>query len=221
MKLQTKKKPGAWYVIISALLVLGLLGYGAYELRKWYMATQNPTPTITTGTITYSTDTPDETKPTQACEDYKVADPLPRTITIESIGVRACIERVGVDQNNQVAVPTNIHTAGWFERSAIPGEAGVSLIDGHVLGRYADAVFAKLGTIEAGAVISVELGDGTVRDFEVFSMKTYSLEEAQGVYLEKADGVSNQLTLITCGGQYNNAANTYDKRVIVQARLVE
>lgn len=220
MKLQTKKKPAVWYILIIALLALGLLGYGGYELRKWYLATQNPTPTITTGTITYSTDTPDETKPTQACEDYKVADPLPRTITIESIGVRACIERVGVDQNKQVAVPTNIHTAGWFEGSAIPGEAGVSLIDGHVLGRYTDAVFAKLGTIKAGAVISVELGNGTVRDFEVFSMKTYGLDEAQSVFLQKADGVSNQLTLITCG-QYNQAANTYDKRVIVQARLVE
>ena len=220
MRLRTKKR-NRWYILPIILVTLLLLGYGGFEAWRWYSLTHNSSPTISANTVAVSTDTPDETQPTEACENYTVGPKVPRTITIESIGVDGCIERVGVDQNKLVAVPTNIHLAGWYEESVLPGEVGVSLIDGHVLGRYNDAIFAKLGTVTPGAVISIEFGDGSSKKFEIFSLNTYDLEKAQSEFLKQAQGVEKQLTLITCGGDFDRAAQTYNKRVIIQAKLVE
>ncbi len=220
MRLRTQKRT-KWYILPIILVTLLLLGYVGFEAWRWYSLTHNPSPTISANTVTVSTDTPDETQPAEACDSYRVGPKVPRTITIESIGVDGCIERVGVDRNKLVAVPTNIHLAGWYEESVLPGEVGVSLIDGHVLGRYNDAIFAKLGTVTPGAVISIEFGDGSIKKFEIFSLNTYDLEKAQDEFLKQAQGVEKQLTLITCGGDFDRAAQTYNKRVIVQAKLVE
>lgn len=201
------------------LVSVSLLAYGGFMLWQWYSATNNPSPTISTQSVTVSTTTPDETPPIDACKNYTVAPTLPRHITIESIGVSACIEHVGVDQNNQVAVPTNIHLAGWYTQGPIPGQQGVSLIDGHVLGRYGDAVFADLANVKANDIVKIEFGDKTVKEFEIFSSQTFSLEDSQDEFLKQVPGVDSQLTLITCGGDFDSSSQTYSDRVVVRAKL--
>ena len=61
-----------------------------------------------------------------------------RRLLLQVISIDAYLQNVGVDQNNQIAVPNNIHIAGWFVDSVRTGENGLSIIDGRVDGRAAN-----------------------------------------------------------------------------------
>lgn len=82
--------------------------------------------------VTYSTETPEEKLPVDAGYSWKGQKNDPKRIVISKIGVDSLVQNVGVDQNQQIAVPNNIHIAGWFIDSVRPGESGLSIIDGHV-----------------------------------------------------------------------------------------
>lgn len=214
-----RHKP-AFFIAIT-LVAIGLIGYGVWGFWQRHEATHTPNPVISTEVVTYSTDTPDETPPGDNCADYTVADEQPRAIELPSLGVSGCIQRVGVDQNNAIAVPTNIHVAGWFVESPLPGDKGVSILAGHVLGRYNDAIFANLSELQPGDRIRVQFGDMSWREFEAVSSDNYSVEQASVEQYRKLDGSEHQLTLITCGGRFDAEAVTYDERVLVRARLLE
>lgn len=207
--------------IISLLIIgLGLVGYGAWGLWQRYSATHQQNVTIPSEIVTHSTDTPDETVPKDACDNYQVPATQPRKIEINAINVDGCIQRVGIDQNNAIAVPTNIHLAGWYTSSVLPGDAGNSIIDGHVLGRYDDAIFAHLAKLNQGDIIRIQFGDESWKEFKVVEVKSYTIAQAAVELNKQLDGVSNQLTLITCTGTYISQSKTYDQRAIVRAKLV-
>lgn len=206
---------------VVVVVAIGLLSYGTWGLWQRYEATHNPSPTIPSGVVTYSTDQPDETPIDAECDEYTITADRPRKLTINTLSIDSCIQPVGVDQHGAIAVPTNIHLTGWFVESALPGVEGVSIIDGHVGGRYTDAVFKRLGELHPGDDISVELGDGTIKRFEVIDSNSYSVAETTQKMFDKAPGVSNQLTLITCGGTFDAATQSYDERVIIRAGLSE
>ena len=225
MKALSHKKPvPLWYGALQVLLLLvgvGLLAYAGIEAWRWFTATHNPNPVITPEIVTYSTTEPDETPPVKACEEYAVPAGQPRQIDIPSIGASGCIQRVGIDQHNAIAVPNNIHLAGWYVDSATPGDVGVSLLVGHVLGRYNDAIFANLKNIQVGDTIRVQMGDASWREFRVLSRDMYSIEQTSREQLRHIDGVERQLTLITCGGTWLPAQQTYDQRIVVRSQLIQ
>lgn len=169
--------------------------------------------------ITYSTPTPSEEKPDdnfiwQGALDH------PKKITIASIGVDGYVQNVGVDQNQEVAVPNNIHMAGWFADSVIPGQKGLSVIDGHVDGNTQTAIFGNLADIKKGAEILIELGDGSVKKFEVIKTDVVNVKDAPNILFSQDPKVSSQLNLITCIGNYDQSSQRYDKRVIVSSKLL-
>ena len=204
----------------AALVVLVCLLYGGWLLWQRYQATHGPNPTIPTEVITHSTDTPDETPPTEACDNYAVAANEPRKIEVPSIGVSGCNQKVGLDQNNAIAVPTNIHLAGWYTGSKVPSQSGVSIIDGHVLGRYNDAIFKDLKNLRENDIIRVQLGDTSWHEFTVISTGTYSVDKTMDEVYKPFEGES-RLVLITCGGTYDRASSSYNERVVVRSILVE
>lgn len=186
-----------------------------------HQTTHLPNPEIPTEVITHETEEPDETPPIEACRDYAVDDHLPRQIELPSVGASGCIQRVGVAADNAIAVPTNIHLAGWYVGSAIPGQPGVSIVDGHVLGRYNDAIFARLGELQPDEKIRIQFGDKTWKEFSVVSVDSYSVKQASEEQYKALPDVDKQLTLVTCGGTFDRLSQTYDRRVIVRAGLVE
>ena len=194
-------------------------GY-VYGLAQ-YTATHTPNPTIPTKTVTHSTDTPDETPPQIACNEYTVSGTAPRKIEIPAAGVSGCVQKVGIDQHKAIAVPDNIHLAGWYVNSVPPGEKGLSIIDGHVLGRYGDAIFANLKNLRQGDNIKIQLGDLSWREFIVKNTEVTSDTKAGEAQFTSLPDVASQLTLITCQGKYDAKTNSYDKRLIVRAALVE
>lgn len=202
-------------LIAAVFIVAGVWGY-------WdkYKTTHNPIPEIPSAVITNSTSRPDETPLSDVCENYEVADQDPRKIEIESANISGCIHKVGVDQHNNIAVPVNIHLAGWYVESVLPGEKGVSIIDGHVLGRYNDAIFTNLDQVKTGELVKIQFGDESWKEFEIVEIENYSVEEATEELFKTVEDAESQLTLITCGGDYDKDAQTYKERVFVRARLV-
>lgn len=218
MKTRRRVQRTVFSIAILAL-GLGLLAFGLYGFIKRYMVTHESNPTIPTEVVTQSTDTPSETPPIEACASYTVAANQPRQIDIPKLSKTGCIQRVGVDQNNAIAVPTNIHLAGWYTGSSLPSADGVTLIDGHVLGRYDDTIFAHLKDVQPGDEIKIQLGDKTWLTYDVRTINMYTIAETTKQQFKKLDGVRSQLTIITCGGTWLPQDKTYDKRVVVRAEL--
>lgn len=168
--------------------------------------------------ITYSTDRPDETKPDDETV-WEGTDSDPKKIIIPSLGVNNYIQNVGIDQNQEVAVPNNIHYAGWFVDSVRPGDKGLSIIDGHLNGSTEDGIFIHLDKLKTGETFAIEFGDGSSRSFRVMTVDTVDLDKAASVLFSQHPTTTNQLNLITCGGTYNREARLYNKRIIVAAEL--
>ena len=168
--------------------------------------------------VTYSTDNPEEDQNAPFDWTGEVSDP--KYITLPSIEAEGFIQKVGVDQNSEVAVPTNIHVAGWFVQSAKPGDKGLSIIDGHVNGRSQDGIFKQLSLLGPDDTFTIERGDGSVLEYRVRQVSNVSVDEAPTVLFSQLVGVSEQLNLITCGGEFDAASRQYDQRVIVNAERV-
>ena len=164
--------------------------------------------------VTESTEIPEESEP----EEFYVPADFPKYLTIPSINIRGYIQSVGIDQDGLIAVPTNVHLAGWYINSAKPGKEGLSIIDGHRDGSSIGGIFRNLETLSKGDVLSVEYGDGTVYDFEVVDLKQLSIEESYDFMYSRIDGVDIQLNLVTCGGKWNKEIKTYEDRIIVRAK---
>lgn len=137
-----------------------------------------------------------------------------------SIGVDAYLQNVGVDQNKEVAVPSNIHMGGWFVDSVRPGDKGLSIIDGHLNGVHQDGIFINLDKVASGDTYTIEFGNGSKEQFRVKAVKVVDLDKAASVLFSQDPAITNQLTLITCGGVYDSKTKLYDKRVIVISELL-
>lgn len=117
-------------------------------------------------------------------------------------------------------MPSNINLAGWFTGSPLPGQPGVSIIDGHVQGFYNPGIFKHLADTKPGNSVDVEFGNHTWRHFSVVSVQSLPASQVSSAQYTAEPGVQRQLTLITCGGPYDTANREYTNRILVRARLV-
>lgn len=197
-----------------------LVGSGIYGIINNYRFTHSPDPlSQIENIITYSDDTPDESSINND-DRYEVPVDQPRKIVLPSIGASGLIQKMGIDQNNAIATPSNTNLAGWYINSVKPGEIGVSLIDGHVQGKYRSGVFNKLHKLNFGDLIEIEFGDETIRRFSVVSVEILNVDEATKKMMAPYLNVTEQLNLITCGGIYNNLEQTYESRILVITKRI-
>lgn len=138
-------------------------------------------------------------------------------LSFPSLGQEFYIQKVGIDHDGRVVVPTYIDLAGWLKDSVVPGEPGLSVIDGHVSGRYRAGVFKELHRLKTGDQIIIEMGDATLRKFKVTSTITVPEAEASKALFANQETTERQLNLITCAS-YNAATKSYLDRLIVSAR---
>lgn len=167
----------------------------------------------TDGVITFSVEEPEESEP----EEYNVASDMPKRILIPKITVDGYIQLVGIDQEYNIAVPSNVHLAGWYVNSVKPGEVGLSIMDGHRDGSSVGGIFRNIEKLAKGDEIQIEYGDGSIKDFKVVEVIQVSIEDAFDIMYEKKDSVARQLNLVSCGGRYLKEQKTYEDRIIVIA----
>jgi LPXTG-site transpeptidase (sortase) family protein len=203
------------FLLPIVLVSLFLLGLSAYSFFRPHAPPTPSKPAV----VTHSTDKPDETKPAKNYEWKGTLDD-PKYINLPTITAGGFIQTVGVDQNKQVAVPSNIHMAGWFRDSVKPGQKGLSIIDGHLDGKDADGIFIHLQKMKQDDTFTIEFGDGSTKQFKVTSITTVDTKDAANVLFSQNPKATSQLNLITCGGTFDRSSRLYDKRVIVSSELV-
>lgn len=148
---------------------------------------------------------------------HVVAPDEPRVIYIDSLDVSARVLPMGVTADKSIQTPAHPYDAGWYTGSAKPGASGVMFIDGHASGATRQGLFAYIDTLSRGDAIRVERGDKRVLRYAVTSVEVVALEKVR--MGEVLAGSDTELVLMACTGKWLKDKQTYDKRVIVRAKI--
>ncbi|MGW2746476.1 class F sortase [Streptomyces sp. NPDC001450] len=175
-------------------------------------------------------DTPDASRTSGATgaatgDTQQAGRPLPRSVPIRllipKISVDAPFAALSLDPSGRLEPPpaANINLVGWYSEGASPGEAGTSIIAGHVDTVTSAAVFANLDQLEAGDRFSVDRADGRRANFVVDDTETFAKDDfpSKRVY---ADTARPEARLITCAGDYDHSVKDYTDNLVVFAHLV-
>ncbi|MBM0279007.1 class F sortase [Micromonospora tarensis] len=150
-----------------------------------------------------------------------LARSAPTSIEIPRIGVNATIMSLGTNPDGTVQVPPleQAEKAGWYEPGASPGETGNAVIVGHVDSAVlGPAVFFDLGALTPGDTVTVRRADGVPATFTVDSVKSYP-KTAFPTELVYGPSDRPSLRVVTCGGQFDQAAKSYPDNIVVFATL--
>jgi sortase (surface protein transpeptidase) len=196
----------------------GLVWLWVAVINPHYYIRVTPQVEVSIGRRTVAT----EKSPTsEQKQQYVVAADAPRYLKIDPIGVDARVLPVGKDAAGKIGAPTGIWDVGWYSSSSRPGEPGVSFIDGHISGPALPAVFRDLHTLRIDDTIVVERGDGAQMRYRVKSVRIDRLAAIDmNTLLATPVDSKPTLVLMTCGGEFDSQAYTYDQRVVVISTLL-
>jgi LPXTG-site transpeptidase (sortase) family protein len=206
----SRKKPAI--VIVGVLICLTFVVLKTSQSLIYQDSMEPP--------ITRSLDSPDESKNNADTYNWTGTPGEPKRIRIPKINVDAYIQKAGIDQNNQVAVPDNVHLAGWFNGSSLPGSPGLSIIAGHVSGATTDGIFIQLSKLQKGDMFEIVRGDGLVLKYEVIGSIRVVESEAAANLFSQDPATKSQLNLITCSGAYDTVKRRYQDRTIISSILL-
>ncbi|MFF2728146.1 class F sortase [Streptomyces sp. NPDC058008] len=155
----------------------------------------------------------------------RVAEPLrpsaPVRIRIPGIGVDAPMTGLKLGEDGSLDAPPaeDANLAGWYEDGTPPGAKGTAVVAGHVDNAEGPSVFYALGSLEKGAVVEIDRGDGRTAVFSVDAVEVYENDRFpdRRVYGATPDA---SLRLITCGGGFTRETG-YLGNVVVYAHLAE
>ncbi len=139
----------------------------------------------------------------------------PTSLEIPAIGVNTGeLDDLGLTPSGAMDVPEGASTAGWFALSPVPGEAGPSVLAAHVNYDGVPGVFARLHEMKVGDTAIVRRSDGTPVRFTAYRVERFSKSAfpTDEVYGNTADP---ELRLVTCGGDFDRAARSYQDNVVV------
>lgn len=139
----------------------------------------------------------------------------PTWLRIGRIGVDAPLVPLRLDRAGELEAPKDYDIPGWYADGTPPGDTGPAVIAGHVDSLAASAVFRHLADLRPGDLIEVQRSAVWLK-FTVVATGRYpkgAFPTAQ-VYGPTPDA---QLRVITCGGTFDRARNTYRDNVVVFA----
>lgn len=229
MSLEVKKSvtkiiPKIILVIIAILLGCFFIKVAIWE-NKYYSEKEGSERAVSPvmGDLETAKVSEEEVTPAQRAE-YTVAPDKPRYLYIDKLGIsKARIMEVGINSKGQMQTPYSIFDAGWFTGSSLPGEGGTSIIDGHNGGPGVNGIFKNLNKLEAGDMIRIEMGDGTVYTYRVYDNFEVKLSEAnKKMQLLATSPVSGEesISIISCIGEWSLKQQTYLSRQFLRATRV-
>ncbi len=149
---------------------------------------------------------------------YAVAPNMPRYIDIKKLGVHARVLPMSVTSKNQLRAPGNVFDAGWYNGSALPGQPGAMLVDGHVSSWETNGVFYGLGKLAKGDAITITRGDGKQFTYTVVRNEKYDAGKVDMSSLMVSDDTAKPgLNIITCAGDVVKGTNEFADRQVVYA----
>jgi LPXTG-site transpeptidase (sortase) family protein len=147
------------------------------------------------------------------------AIPMPVGLRIDSLDIAdAAVVDVGVERNGEMEIP-GATEIGWYRFGSSPGEPGSAVLAAHIAFNGRDGVFRNLDEIAVGDIVEVLYDDGSSQRFEITETAQYAKDELPINRVFAKDG-SPELTLITCGGDFNRSLNGYTDNVVAYAAPV-
>lgn len=152
--------------------------------------------------------------PPTAPPDWK-----PMAIRVPALEVDAPVDVMGVDAENALEVPSDPVRVGWWSGGAQPGQPDPAVLVGHLDSSTGPAVFFGLEKLKPGDVIEVDRADATTARFAVQRIESHPKTEfpTLSVYGGTEDAT---LRLITCFGEFDPVARSYQNNLVVYANLL-
>lgn len=141
----------------------------------------------------------------------------PVSISIPRLGQSAPVVGLGLEDDGALAAPTDPDTVGWYELGAGVGVPGNAIFDGHVDWAGRLRAFGLLKLLAPGDLVEVTDDQGNVLRYDVTWNETVDAVDApvDDIY---AQGPDEEITLITCGGEFDHVTRQYLSRVVVRAQ---
>ena len=146
----------------------------------------------------------------------------PTFIDIAAIGVRSSVISVGKNPDGTLAVPQpgpNLNKVAWFRGSPTPGQAGPTVLEGHVDTLQGPSIFFRLGALVPGDKVEITRADHTTAVFTVNAVRSYaSHADFPQTQIFGADLSVPTLRLITCSN-FDQTIGHYVGNTVVFAHL--
>ena len=146
-----------------------------------------------------------------------MAPAAPRRLLIGSARLQAPVVPVGDRGDGQLALPEDPRTVGWWVGSAAAGDPrGSTVLAGHVdsASRGLGAL-AVLRTLPVGTAVVLVDAFGARHPYRVAARRSYPKTALPHDVLHP--GHVPRLTLITCGGPFDQAGHSYRDNLVVYA----
>jgi LPXTG-site transpeptidase (sortase) family protein len=158
---------------------------------------------------------------TSARVERSDGSPVPTFIEVPAIGVSARIVPAGLDvASGQMEVPP-ADEVGWYRFGPLPGEAGSAVLAGHVdVPGATRGVFFDLDRLEQGSEVVIHMSDGRAHTYRVVDTTRVAKADLD---LERvfANTGPSRVTLVTCGGAFNETEHSYSDNVVSELRPAE
>jgi hypothetical protein len=145
-------------------------------------------------------------------------DDAPKELRVPGLDLDATVVAVGVDPaTGDFDVPPSVDRVGWYRFGpGVSATKGSIVVAGHVdSAAQGKGAFFKLGSLSPGDKIYLD-----DRAFEVVGRERYAKTRIPLDKYFARDGAL-RLTLITCGGPFDEATGHYRDNVVVTATPVE
>ncbi|MVU76391.1 class F sortase [Nocardia sp. ET3-3] len=142
----------------------------------------------------------------------------PVSFNIASIQTSGSLIAVGLNDDGSVQVPADYKQAGWYQKGPAPGEQGSAVILGHVDSYKGEGIFFTLKKVKPGDLIDVTRADGKTAHFKVTDVRMYKKSEFPDQLVFGPRGGAT-LQVVTCGGNFDKAAKSYESNVVVFSSL--
>ena len=143
---------------------------------------------------------------------------IQKYIDIPAIAIQDTqVMSLGLTSTGAIALPNNIYTAGWYNRSSLPGQTGAMFIYGHVSSWTANGVFYSLKKLQPGdKAVTITRGDNKSYIYQVVSRKVYPYNNVNmDQVLSPAEVGKSGLNLMTCTGQVMKGTSEFNERLVV------
>ena len=160
----------------------------------------------------------EEPAPSPAADEEFVAYGIaPIRLVIPRLGVAADVVPVGLDDDGAMSAPKDPDEVAWYALGPGMGLMGNVVLAAHVDWAGRQRVFGSLGRLGPGDEVIVwdEIGQQYV-----YQVEWSRWVDAGGAPVEDifAQETRPELTLITCGGAFDQSTRQYVDRLIVRAK---
>ncbi len=152
----------------------------------------------------------------------KVPTPVgpPINVSLPSQHASGSVVPIGVDDNEALAIPKDVRTAGWYQFGPKPGQPGSAVLAGHVDDHLQGVgLFAVIGDLDIGDEVVITDAGHVQRTFRVIAREEWHKTQVPMARLFARTGPP-RLVLLTCGGDFDRDTLSYVDNIAVTAELI-